>query len=83
VLAKAESKTPSFSLTLGNGPFTFNSRGTSFPLKDLQARAGLAIGVLEDNDDNDDTATGNCDGVLSFRDNSKLFSLAFKPAVAT
>jgi hypothetical protein len=29
---------------------------------------GLVIGALEDNDDNDDTATGNSDWVLSFRD---------------
>ena len=49
----------------------------------MQARPGSVIGALEDNDDNDDTATGNCGWVLSFRDNSKLFSLAFKPAVAT
>jgi len=44
----------------------------SFPLKDLQARAGLAIGALEDNDDNDDTATGNCTWVLSIRDKPKF-----------
>jgi hypothetical protein len=42
--------------------------------------AGLVIGVLEDNDDNDDTAIGNCDWVLSFKDKSKLNSLVFKPA---
>jgi hypothetical protein len=29
---------------------------------------GSAIGALEDNDDNDDTATGNSDWVLSIRD---------------
>jgi hypothetical protein len=29
---------------------------------------GLIIGAFEDNDDNVDTATGNCDWVLSIRD---------------
>jgi len=43
----------------------------------------LIIGVLEDNDDNDDTATGNSDWVLSIKDKPKLYDLAFKPAVAT
>jgi hypothetical protein len=41
-------------------------------LKDLQARDGLVIGALEDNDDNDDTATGNCDWVLSIEDKPKI-----------
>jgi len=35
---------------------------------------------LEDNDDNDDTATGKCRWVLSIKDKPKLNSLAFKPA---
>jgi hypothetical protein len=52
-------------------------------LKGSTARAGLAIRALEDNDDNDDTAIGNCDWVLSFRDKHKLKNLAFKPAAAT
>ncbi len=38
---------------------------------------------MEDNDDNDDTATGICDWVLSIRDKPKLLSLAFKTAAAT
>ncbi len=44
--------------------------------------AGLVFGALEDNDDNDDTATGNCEWVLSFRDKHKLNNLAFKPAAS-
>jgi hypothetical protein len=36
--------------------------------------------ILEDNDDNDDTAIGNCGWVLSFRDKPKLKRLVFKPA---
>ena len=47
------------------------------------AGAGLIIGALEDNDDSDDTATGICDWVLSFRDKPKLNSLVFKPAATT
>jgi hypothetical protein len=43
----------------------------------------LVIGAFEDNDDRDDTAIGNSEWVLSIRDKSKLFSLAFKPAAAT
>ena len=43
----------------------------------------LRIEALEDNDDNDDTATGNCEWVLSIRDKIKLCSLVFKPAAAT
>ncbi len=39
--------------------------------------------VLEDNDDGDDTATGNFDWVLSIRDKIKLYCLVFKPAAAT
>jgi hypothetical protein len=49
----------------------------------MQARAGSVIGALEDNDDNDDTATGNCEWVLSIRHKPKLYSLAFKPAAPT
>ncbi len=44
--------------------------------------AGLVIGAFEDNDDTDDTTTGSCEWVLSFRDKSKLCSLALKPAAA-
>jgi hypothetical protein len=40
------------------------------------SEAGLVIGVLEDNDD---TASGNCGWVLSFRDKLKLNGLVFKP----
>ena len=43
----------------------------------------LRIEALEDNDDNDDTATGNCEWVLSIRDKIKLYSLVFKPAAAS
>ena len=39
------------------------------------AGAGLIVGVLEDNDDGDDTAAGICEWVLSFRDKPKLYSL--------
>jgi hypothetical protein len=70
-------KTLSFASTLGNGPVVFNSRATSFMLAGPAARAGLAIGALEDNDDTDDTTAGNCDWVLSFRNKPKLYSLAF------
>jgi hypothetical protein len=42
----------------------------------------LGIGALED-DDNDDTATGNFDWVLSFKDKPKLNGLVFKPAATT
>src|SRR5664279_2397765 len=72
---KAASKTLSFSSTLGNGPVAFNSRATSFTLTRSTAGAGLTIGAIEDDDDNDDTATGNCEWVLSFRDKPKLYSL--------
>jgi hypothetical protein len=40
----------------------------------------LPIGAFEDNDDNDDTATGKCRWVLSIKDKPKLIDLAFKPA---
>jgi hypothetical protein len=38
------------------------------PIIRIYSGAGLVIGVLEDNDDNDDTASGNCGWVLSIRD---------------
>jgi hypothetical protein len=65
---KAASKTLSFSSTLDNGPVAFNSRATSFMLTGATLGDGSTIGALEDNDDSDDTTTGNCDWVLSFRD---------------
>jgi hypothetical protein len=37
-------------------------------LTGAKAEAGSVIGVLEDNDDNDDTATGKSRWVLSIRD---------------
>ncbi len=46
----------------------------------IAGMGGLVIGVLEDNDDNDDTATRNCDWVLSFKYKPKLKGLVFKPA---
>ena len=45
--------------------------------------AESSFGALEDNDDDDDTATGICDWVLSFRDKPKLNSLVFKPQPLT
>jgi hypothetical protein len=51
-------------------------------LTGAKSEGGLAIGALEDNDDNDDTAAGNCEWVLSIRDKPKLYSLAFKLAAA-
>jgi hypothetical protein len=61
----------------------FQLRTTSFTTARSLAGIGLILGALEDNDDGDDTATGNCEWVLSIRDKPKLNSLAFKPAVAT
>jgi hypothetical protein len=56
-------------------------KATSFTTARSSAKAGLVIGALEDNDDNDDTATGNCGWVLSIRDKHKLdnFSLQTSP----
>jgi hypothetical protein len=71
-----------FSSTLGISSVVFISRETSFALTGSTVGAGLVLGALED-DDTDDTATGICDWVLSFRDNSSLNSLAFKPAANT
>jgi hypothetical protein len=45
--------------------------------------AGLIIGALKDNDDNDDTATGKCDWVLSIKDKHELNSLTYKPTART
>jgi hypothetical protein len=49
------------------------------PRKTTSSKAQPVIVVLEDNDDNDDTATGNSGWVLSFRAKPKVF----KPAAAT
>ncbi len=68
-------KTPSFSSTIGNGQAAFYLRAASFTQTASTAGAGLVFGAIEDNDDNDDTATGNCDWVLSFRDKPKLYWL--------
>jgi hypothetical protein len=38
---------------------------------------------FEDNDDNDDAATGNSNWVLSIKDKPKLNNLAIKPAART
>lgn len=46
----------------------------------LAGKAGLVIGALEDDEDNDDDTSGICGWVLSFRDKPKLNSLVFKPA---
>ena len=72
---KAASKTLSFSSTLGKGPVVFNSRAASVALTASAGEVGLAIGALEDNDGDDDAATGICGWVLSFRDKPKLYSL--------
>jgi hypothetical protein len=57
--------------------------GGQHHLRDRIDCRAVVIGALEDNDDNDDTATGNCDWVLSFRDKPKLKGLVFKPAATT
>jgi hypothetical protein len=57
---------------MGNGPVAYNSGLTSFMLTDSTTGAALYVGVLEDNDDGDDTASGGCDWVLSIRDEPKL-----------
>ena len=46
----------------------------------LAGKAGLVIGALEDDEDNDDDTSGIRGWVLSFRDKPKLNSLVFKPA---
>jgi hypothetical protein len=46
----------------------FKSGATSITPTGSVAEAGLKIGVLEDNDDGDDTASSGCDWVLSIRD---------------
>ena len=53
------------------------------PRKAPSSKAQPVIVVLEDNDGNDDTATGNCILALSFRDKPKLNGLVFKPAAMT
>jgi hypothetical protein len=80
---KASSKTLSFSSTTGKGKVAFNSRANHLRQKGLTAGAVLVIGALEDDHDNDDTATGNCGWVLSFKDKPKLNGLVFKPAATT
>ncbi len=57
---KASPQILSFSSTLCNGSVSFNSMATSFTLTGSPSGAGLVIGALED-DDNDDKAVGNFD----------------------
>ncbi len=64
-------------------PLIFNlGGGTSFTLKESANRSWISIGVLEDNDDNDDTVSGNSDRVLSIRDKPEIVKFRFLPAVA-
>ena len=52
---------------------------TSFRVAGSTAGAGLVFGALEDDDDNDDTTSGICDWVLSFRDKPNLYSFVLNP----
>ena len=61
----------------------FQFEGNLITLTVSTTGAGLVTGALEDDDDNDDTATRNFDWVLSFRDKPKLNGLVFKSAATT